>query len=210
MSRHASGRGGAAREPTWQASQGQACAVVLGSGGAGPPGLSAVASGARAGEAVAIGGGGGAGGRGGLLQARLSRRRPVAGREGKVWAVAFRPGHGSGASESVHRGLRELVSGGRAARAPPPGSLFPPRPSVARPRRAVGTGHPAPHAGWQDGQGTAHLERPPGGSDPGGTGAACPRWAAWKGDTAHPRAPVCAASARRPPARQVQVFCSQY
>ncbi|XP_063113163.1 glycerol-3-phosphate dehydrogenase 1-like protein isoform X1 [Cavia porcellus] len=110
MSRHASGRGGAAREPTWQASQGQACAVVLGSGGAGPPGLSAVASGARAGEAVAIGGGGGAGGRGGLLQARLSRRRPVAGREGKVWAVAFRPGHGSGASESVHRGLRELVA----------------------------------------------------------------------------------------------------
>lgn len=61
-SRHASGRGGPAQEPGPAASQAQACAVVLGSGGAGPPRLSAGARGARAAVVAAIGGeAGGAG-----------------------------------------------------------------------------------------------------------------------------------------------------
>ena len=61
-SRHASGRGGSAPEPSPEGGQAQACAVVLGSGWAGPPRLSAVARGARAAVVAAIGGeAGGAG-----------------------------------------------------------------------------------------------------------------------------------------------------
>lgn len=61
-SRHASGGGGPAQEPGPGTSQAQACAVVLGSGGAGPPRLSAGARGVRAAVVAAIGGeAGGAG-----------------------------------------------------------------------------------------------------------------------------------------------------
>lgn len=128
---------------------------------------------------------------------------------GRLCTAATRLGHGSGASESVHRGLRELVSrGGWAARAPPPGS-----PGSRRARAAcllLRRGH----------QGTADTQR-------GGPAIACPGWAlhtqrprrgtsargarpSWPGwqRARRPRAPVCALVTLRlrPPARQTPLL----
>lgn len=74
-------------------------------------------------------------------------------------AAAIRLGHGSSASESVHRGLGELVSsGGWAARAPPPGSLGSGRARAAS--SLFQRGH----------QGSSRRQR-------GGPAIACPSWA---------------------------------
>lgn len=75
---------------------------------------------------------------------------------GALRSAAFGLNHGSGAPESVHRGLGELVSGsGRAARTPPPGSPSPGRararvPAAARtPGTARGeAGRAASRPGW--------------------------------------------------------------
>lgn len=100
------------------------------------------------------------------LRPKLSRRRQAAGRGGAGRAAAFRPGHGSGAPESVHRGLGELVSGcGPAVRAPPPGSPSPGRARAAGPRRSMSTRHRA-QGGGAGGLGTARLGRPRRGTGP--------------------------------------------
>lgn len=155
-SRHATGRGGAVPEPGPEGSEAQACAVVLGSGGAGPAGCplwpGACGRGwprplverqqRREGR-----------GRGEQLRVRLSGRRPAARGRGTRWAAALRSGHGSVAPESVHRGLGELVScSGPAARDPLPGSPSAGRARAARPHRGVGTAHRAPRAGRRGGR----------------------------------------------------------
>lgn len=128
---------------------------------------------------------------------------------GRLCAAEIRLGHGSRSSESVHRGLWELVSrGGWAARAPPPGS-----PGSGRARAAC----PVLQHGHQ---GTAGRQR-------SGPAIACPGWAlhgrrprretsaqgarpSWPGwqRAPRPRAPVCAlVTVRlRPPARHARAL----
>lgn len=166
--------------------------------------LSAVALCARAGVVAAIGREVGGAGccEPQLVQAEREEAEAerAAGQGGARRSAAFRPGHGSGAPESVHRGLGELVSGGGpAARAPPAGS-----PSAGRPRAHV------PATAWAPG--TARGEAGRAASRPGwaprvwgGRAEAlggealgpCARGGGAERGAAHRRAPVCARCASR-------------
>ena len=115
-----------------------------------------------------------------LQRSDLQQRSGLALR-GRLCAAAILLGHGSGASESVHRGLGELVSrGGWAARSPPPGSPGSGPARVALPLLQRGhqgiagrqRGGPAIACpGW-----TLHGQRPRRGTRARGAG---PRWPGW-------------------------------
>ena len=150
------------------------------------------------------------------VQAEREEAERAAGRGGARRSAAFRPGHGSGAPESVHRGLGELVSGGGpAARAPPAGSPSAGRPSARVPAAAwaPGTmrgeaGRAASRPGWapraRGGRAEALGEEALGPCARGG--------GAERGDGAPAgtclRSRHCAAGARRPPARHARGVCA--
>lgn len=182
------------------ASRGRACAVALGSGGAGPPGcqlwprapgrgwLRPLAERRRGGAVVR---------RSGFMPSGWRRAAdPVGARRSAAYGLNY----GSGAPESVHRGLGELVSGsGRAARTPPPGSPSPGRagmrvPAAARtPGTARGeAGRAASRPGWAPRTRGGRAEAPAGeAQSPRAHGGGAER-----GDGC-PRAPVCARGTRQ-------------
>lgn len=194
-------------------------AVVLGRGGAGLPGLSAVARGCGAGVAATIGGEAGGAGPGGIAAGRAERAQAGC-RLGKLgwcicvpaWPWQRRPSKCASWAQGTGE-LRRIGGVGSAS-----GKPFCRAGRAARPRRGVGTGHRAQggRAGsLSAGQGTVHRapgrpERPRGGFAREALG---PRVCGGRRADRVLCAPghlsalgSCAARAARPPAPPARVF----